>query len=1632
MSQFEIETAKLKKEINNLKSIKENLKNLNVRIDNVRNSSILKATNMAQIRIVLENVRTQINEEMNSTKQLQESLDDIDKLYELAEKAINDQDTADSKFSDFIKDLMDSAKEKTEELLKYFQGLIDEFCSFFGDPVNMATGNYISEVEEIHINGFYPIYWKRFYNNIGNEEGVLGTGWSHNHEICLTKKYNQWIRMGSQGIRTIFELNQGGTYISIMGKVETLEETDQEIIITNERGQEYYDKNGHIVRFESKKGNYIGYHYEEERLVLIDNNSKQFIKLFYDKNGKRVINIEASDGIHIQYTYKDGELVNANNNGQITTYEYNPDGTLLKIINPDGKALLINEFDNNKRVTAQIFPDGGKMHYEYADNTTIFHAQNGEKIIFEHDKTFRHVKTIYEDGCEYFTYNERNQKTSYTNKKGNTFYYTYDNKGNITSITDPCGNTTSMTYNSNDKLIRLKEANNATTLFSYDKVGNLTERVDAIGQKITYKDYIKGKPQTVMLPNGSIIKMEYDNSGNMISKIRDNQIFEYFEYNDANQMISYIDGLGNKTTYEYDKNGRITKQHTPIGTEKCYEYTNSNKVSLFVDYNGAKKSYKYNAINKVECITDFHGNITQFEYDKMWNVIKKIMPNGLEYSYEYDKKNRLIQIIIDGKINASFTYDVNGNRTSVTNALGETIQYEYDEMDRVTCIKNPCGESMYIVYNQMGQVQKKTDYNGYAVWYKYDLLGRKTEEEDSFGAKTFFEYDAMNHLILRKDQSGRVMKWTYYLNGLLKNVCYPNGKSIHYEYASNGVKTEEIHNTGLHLYYNYDALNRVTEVYDNYGNRKCYTYDAKNNITSLTDANGNKTTYVYRDDGKCVEINDPFGSKLKYAYDQMGNIAAVTQCGIGSVIGKDSSKWIEKTTHFYRDNNGLLIKRINAIGNEECYTYDKLNRITHIVDGEGRETSLFYSKNGDLTKLLYNNGQEIVMRYDSMHHLISMQDDNGKVIVDRDVRGLPVRIVDYNGNAISFEWGVYGERKEIVYPDMSTIRYEYNDALQLSGLVVNENTISYYYDEYGRLTEKKYPNDIVSKFFYDEQGRVTKLQFEKEEELIKECGFLYDSCGNKKVVNWSNPVNPQNAYAFSYTYDELNRIKAVYQNNALIRSYEYDGFGNRILLEENETKTQYWYNDSNQLIYEEANSSASGLYRKKYEYDKVGNLCKVMRGLDEFQLESKYLYDNQNHVTEAITANGDAYYTYSGLGHLIKKYVHGEKTEYLVDFTRKAQNYLAKRTADNTHKYIWDKVLTASIDENGLHSVLTDDLGSISCVFDENGKYKQDFSYNEYGAIQSCENPTYDFGFVGYLFDNGMGLYYAQERNYDVLTGRFNREDPLLKKARNVQNQNLYTYCFNKPMTLVDLDGCTPSVGSWLETASDWAGDAWDGVCDLYDNTVQTVNNGREYIQDTWDDFCDSAYNTYNSITDSVTEWGQQKLESAETLYKLYTDKEFHYNRNINNEVPTDVGDICDLGGDHSGKNGWTLLDDNDAIYHRITDGQQGLDAKNNKKYVYYDESTGTSSEAVICFPSDGRDPYLVTDPVNAGTYNYCDINNSKIGHALYDLFPYWIYGNQEYDSGAEYFAYRITGAGSFGKSWYNSFKKGTLKICLE
>ena len=58
-------------------------------------------------------------------------------------------------------------------------------CTFGGDPVNLATGNFIYSKTDIEVKGRFPLVFKRFYNSSGGQDGVLGPGWAHSFDIRL-------------------------------------------------------------------------------------------------------------------------------------------------------------------------------------------------------------------------------------------------------------------------------------------------------------------------------------------------------------------------------------------------------------------------------------------------------------------------------------------------------------------------------------------------------------------------------------------------------------------------------------------------------------------------------------------------------------------------------------------------------------------------------------------------------------------------------------------------------------------------------------------------------------------------------------------------------------------------------------------------------------------------------------------------------------------------------------------------------------------------------------------------------------------------------------------------------------------------------------------------------------------------------------------------------------------------------------------------------------------------------------------------------------------------------------------------------------------------------------------------------
>ena len=55
-------------------------------------------------------------------------------------------------------------------------------------------------------------------------------------------------------------------------------------------------------------------------------------------------------------------------------------------------------------------------------------------------------------------------------------------------------------------------------------------------------------------------------------------------------------------------------------------------------------------------------------------------------------------------------------------------------------------------------------------------------------------------------------------------------------------------------------------------------------------------------------------------------------------------------------------------------------------------------------------------------------------------------------------------------------------------------------------------------------------------------------------------------------------------------------------------------------------------------------------------------------------------------------------------------------------------------------------------------------------------------------------MYYLQSRYYDPIVGRFISVDSLVSTGQGLLGYNMYAYCLNNPVNLLDFDG---EAGEW-------------------------------------------------------------------------------------------------------------------------------------------------------------------------------------------------------------------------------------------
>ncbi len=1003
----------------------------------------------------------------------------------------------------------------------------------------------------------------------------------------------------------------------------------------------------------------------------------------YDVNGN-ILTEEVVDGsktfasvVNVWTTAMDGKIKNllaerTDRNGNTTRFFYNEENGNLERIEPP-------VFDQKARRA----------------------VSNGEGFVdFE----------ILNEATEFFTYDDRGDRKTATDRRGNLTSFDYDVFGYLKTKTDPFGQKMFQVFDQRGRLTEQTDEEGRTTTFEYDGLDRLVKQVDTEDGEKTF---------------------QYDLNDNKEEENDEEGRITRFTYDPENRVKSITDADTNTKFLDYDDNGNLTRE---------------------TDFRGNEVAYRYDGVNRQVEITQACGSpaspgcvprVTTRAYDGVGNVTLETRNGGWRAEFDYDGLNRqtAVRNTLRSGVQAETLreYDDHGNLTQITDALGRITDMSYDAMNRLVLTeeKDAGGALLRTTsrrYDADDNLIGTIDGNGNASGFVYDSLGRRAQELDELGitvlTRTFdfvgnvlfeadafarsigFTYDDLNRVISRTDQIGNTTTFEYDAVGNLLTETWPEVTD-----AEGGVVGQNV------ITRTYDVLNRQETESDLIGPiTQQMTYDADGNLTSQTDARGFITEFDYNEFNEVIETRlatnaaADISQTLKTTYDGRGNVTSQTN-------GRNFTTTFEydlfdrpiKTTDarssealMAYDDVGNKISETDFRGNETVFEYDDLNRMIKQTDPQAnlhgtttsahaRELSFTYDGNDNVLTATDKRGFVTTNEYDA-RDLLETTTRQGVLVLTReydDVRNL-VFETDANGNKSAF-----------LYTDRYELRRETRPLLAIT---------NYRYDELGNQIEIEDPEKRLTRFKYDLRRRQIGVINGESEETV----FGYDLANNQ--------VSRQRPEFNTWTsgYDALNRLEKVIDPNLGETTYTYDKANNL-------TSQQDARLNTTSFEYDELNRRTSITYPGGDQiqfttYDENGNLLTM---LDARGITTAFTYDTLNRqVHRTFTTPVDATLsrhidsvttTYDGNNNVIEiEENYSDTTQHVT--TQRFDDF--DRLEEVTDPY--GRSQNYTYDLNGNREQLTDPDGITTA-----------YTYDQLNRVEKVTNSS---GITTYVYDNSSLL----------------------------------------------------------------------------------------------------------------------------------------------------------------------------------------------------------------------------------------------------------------------------------------------------
>ena len=111
---------------------------------------------------------------------------------------------------------------------------------------------------------------------------------------------------------------------------------------------------------------------------------------------------------------------------------------------------------------------------------------------------------------------------------------------------------------------------------------------------------------------------------------------------------------------------------------------------------------------------------------------------------------------------------------------------------------------------------------------------------------------------------------------------------------------------------------------------------------------------------------------------------------------------------------------------------------------------------------------------------------------------------------------------------------------------------------------------------------------------------------------------------------------------------------------------------------------------------------------------------------------------------------------------------------------------------------ITNLQGDVMSIVDAQGAVVASYEYDPYGAVISATGSLAEINplrYRGYVYDTESTLYYLQSRYYDPELGRFINADAFASTGQGILGNNMFAYCLNNPVVLVDTSGTAAHIG---------------------------------------------------------------------------------------------------------------------------------------------------------------------------------------------------------------------------------------------